>query len=405
MVHCEWEYEPGKSSQTAKYAKDAKRTTNRSKDVEDRATNGSIHLSSDTNRETIAFIAGCVILFFRVISAFRGSLTGRFRMKHLLLRWCVPTMLWLLTASAGFGNAQSTNLTFVYVHGFGGEKADPQFCVNMREFLAEAKIPARVANYPWDSVEVDVLKAGASWRESERRADEESQRFASTVIDKYEQSQTPYVLVGFSVGSRVVLGALEARKGQLKSLQAVYFLGSAMARDTSLPKDVLPPGMRITNYHSPLRDKVHKTAFSFMSGLPAGGEVGYDDDLVFENYAVSCTHAYKGVGVHIDYSQLAVAIGYIELFKKGIIIPGRLNFNLGSRVGEGDIWWNKVLQVSATVRGKRMPVVIEQSNMRADYFRALVIKKDGSRKRIARGRNLHAIFRFLKVDSLNTSDS
>jgi len=307
-------------------------------------------------------------------------------------------ILGTLDALAASGSAQSTNLVFVYIHGFGGERKNPQFCVNMREFLSETKSPARVVNYPWDSVEVDVLKAGASWRESERRADQESTGFAIRIIDQYEQARVPYVLVGFSVGSRVVLRALEARKGKLNSLQGVYFLGSAMARDVTLPKGVLPAGVKIINYHSPLRDKVHKTAFSFMSNLPAGGEVGYDDTAVFENCAVSCTHAYKGVGVHIDYSQLAVPIAYIELFKRGTLVPGRLSPNVGFRVGDGDMWWNKVLRVPAVVDGKRVPVVIEQNNMNAEYFRALMIKKDGTRKRIARSKSLHAILRSLKVD-------
>jgi len=318
-------------------------------------------------------------------------------MKSQLLHTCLLVMLWSLNVFSATGSAAPTNLVVVYVHGFGGEKKNPQFCVNMREFLSETKAPARVENYPWDSVKVDVLKAGASWRESEKRASEESANFATRIIDKYEQARTPYVLVGFSVGSRVVLGALEARKGKLDNLQGVYFLGSAMAKDTGLPKDVLPDGMKIVNYHSPLRDKVHRTAFSFMSELPAGGEVGYDDATVFDNHAVSCTHTHKGVGVHIDYSQLAVPIGYIELFKKGVTIPGKLSFNVVGKTGEGDVWWNKVLRVSALLDGKRVPVVVEQHNMKADSFRAVIIRDDGTRKRIARSRNLHAILEFLKV--------
>ena len=195
-------------------------------------------------------------------------------MRAQPLHVCLWVLLWSLNAFAGSGSTQPTDLVFIYIHGFGGEKKSPQFCVNMREFLERTEAPARVENYPWDSVEIDVLKAGANWLESEKRANEESLQFAANVIDKYEQAGTPYVLVGYSVGSRVVLGALAARKGKLKALQGVYFLGSAMPRDTSLAKDVLPAGMKIVNYHSPLRDKVHKTAFSFMSDLPAGGEVG-----------------------------------------------------------------------------------------------------------------------------------
>ena len=319
-------------------------------------------------------------------------------MRAKLLYSCLWVVMWSLSAFAGASGNASTNLVFIYVHGFGGEKDNPQFCENMSAFLSKSKAPARVENYPWNSVKVDILKAGTSWRESEKRADEESLHFAANVIDKYEHARTPYVLVAFSVGSRVVLGALEARKGNLKALQCVYFLGSAMRKDVRLPENVLPAGMKIVNYHSPLRDKVHRTAFSFMSDIPAGGEAGYDDATVFDNHAVSCTHAHKGVGVHIDYSQLAVPIGYIELFKNGFRAPGKLSFNFDFKVGQGDVWWNQVLRVLAVQDGKQVPVVIEQSNMRASYFRALMIKKDGTRERIARGKNLHSILTFLKVD-------
>ena len=57
-----------------------------------------------------------------------------------------------------------------------------------------------------------------------------------------------------------------------------------------------------------------------------------------------------------------------------------------------------MLRVSVVLDGKQVPVVIEQNNMKADYFHALVIKENGTRERIARGPNLHAILTFLKVD-------
>ena len=100
-------------------------------------------------------------------------------------------------------------ITFVYIHGFGGEKQSPQFCDNMREFLAGADNQSRVVNYRWDSVKVNPLRAGASWQSSQKRADQEAGRFRRQIIDKLEGEQCHYVLVGFSVGSRVIMGALE----------------------------------------------------------------------------------------------------------------------------------------------------------------------------------------------------
>jgi hypothetical protein len=288
---------------------------------------------------------------------------------------------------------------FVYVHGFGGLKEDPRFCENMRAFIQKSKVPCRIENYPWDSVKVDVLQAGASWLESQKRADQEAPNFKDRIIDRLEEEHTPYVLVGFSVGTRIIRGALERSNGKLESLRGVYFLGSAMTRDTSLVDGSLPPDMKIVNYHSPHRDKVHRTAFTFMSNVPAGGQAGFEDTAVFQNYPVSCTHAHKGVGVHIDYSQLAEAIGYLALFDEGILIPGDTGMNIPARVGDGDAWWNRIAEFECLIDGKPKSIEIEQHNMNSDYFRALRVDEAGTRKRIARGNNLHAIFESIGHES------
>ncbi len=294
-------------------------------------------------------------------------------------------------------------LTFVYIHGFGGEKRSPQFCKNMREFLNAAGDESRVVNYRWDSVKVDPLRAGASWKSSQKRADQEAQRFRKDIIDHLESRQSPYVLVGFSVGSRVILRAMEDIDYPLKNLAGIYFLGSAMTRDTTLADSAaLPAGMKIINYHSPLRDTVHSAAFNFMSEIPAGGQVGFDDAAVFENRRVSCAHTHKGVGVHIDYSGLAGAIASLELYRRGVRIPGRTKFNVVTRVAEGSMWWNKILNVRVLLDKGPAIIEIEQHNMRPGYFRALRISAGGNRTRIVRGENLHAILEELGVECNGT---
>ncbi|MFO7870173.1 MAG: hypothetical protein R6V03_01930 [Kiritimatiellia bacterium] len=294
-------------------------------------------------------------------------------------------------------SSSDTNLTFVYLHGFGGIKKDPAFCDNLKTFIDETECDCEVRNYEWDSVDIAITRAGANWLEAEKRADAEAVRFKKTVINSFERQGTPYVLVGFSIGSRVILRAMEDSRGSLKFLRGIYFLGSAMTRDTSINPEYLPDGMKIINYHSPLRDKVHRMAFNFMEDKPAGGCVGFGDEKVFENYAVSCTHAHKGVGVHIDYSQLAHAIGYIALLKERIMIPGETSFNVVTPVGEGDVWWNKILRMEYVVDGEKNTLEIEQHNINADYFRAVAVSPDGDRRRVARGSNIHAILEELDV--------
>ena len=78
---------------------------------------------------------------------------------------------------AGSKSPDNASLTFVYIHGFGGEKQSPQFCANMQEFLTSANNTSRVINYRWDSVKVDPLRAGASWVRSQQRADMEAKEF------------------------------------------------------------------------------------------------------------------------------------------------------------------------------------------------------------------------------------
>lgn len=290
------------------------------------------------------------------------------------------------------GVSPNDNLTFVYLHGFGGLKEDPKFCKNMREFLEEVGSSSKVVNYEWDSVDLNLLKAGEGWLRAQEMADKEAPRFKREVIEPLERSGEPYVIVGFSVGSRVVLRALESIETPLKGLQAVYFLGSAMTKETTLKaRTALPASMKITNYHSPNRDVVHQVAFNFMSASPAGGQVGFDDEAVFENYAVACTHAHKG-GLAIDYSGLAEAIAYLELWDRGVVRPGKTKINVETAVMKGDFWWNKLRRIEVRdPDGGKMLVEFEQHNTRPGYFRALRVKEDGKRSRVSRGENLHAI--------------
>jgi hypothetical protein len=189
------------------------------------------------------------------------------------------------------------------------------------------------------------------------------------------------------------LDSLDSCDAELKGLRGAYFLGSAMTKDATLKQRVaLPEGMKITNYHSPLRDLVHRMAFDFMSDTPAGGRVGFDDTEVFENYPVSCAHAHKGVGVATDYSGLAEAIAYLELYDHGTKIPGRTKLNWETPVMEGDVWWNKVRTITLPEpQGESVALELEQHTMRPGYYRALLVGKDGRRTRVSRGENLHAI--------------
>ena len=135
-----------------------------------------------------------------------------------------------------------------------------------------------------------------------------------------------------------------------------------MTKDSTLrERDAMPKGMWITDYHSRLRDIVHSVSFEFMSASAGGGQVGFDDEKVFENYDVSCAHAHKGIGIATDYSGLAEAIAFLELYEHGVVIPGRTKVNWESSVMGGDLWWNKIRTVSVPDReGDSATVELEQ---------------------------------------------
>ena len=320
------------------------------------------------------------------------------KIPRLAPKLCIAAAAYALYSSAGTSPDPPKGedpLVFVYVHGFGGVKESPEFCENLREFLSENEVPSEVVNYEWDSAKVEVLQAGASWLKAQKNADAEAPKFKREVLDKLEREGRKYVVIAFSVGSRVVLKSLDSTESELKGLRGVYFLGSAMTKDVTLSnRAALPKGMKITNYHSPTRDLVHQLAFNFMSEVPPGGQVGFDDTDVFENYPVSCAHAHKGVGIATDYSGLAEAIAYLELYEYGVSVPGRTKLNWKTAVMEGELWWNKLRTLEVEKHGT---VELQQHTARPGYYRAVRVAEDGKRKRIARGENLHAILEELGV--------
>ncbi len=158
-------------------------------------------------------------------------------------------------------------------------------------------------------------------------------------------------------------GAQDAGTTDLTILRGVYFLGSAVTRDTTINRKHLPADLRITNYHSPRWDIVHHTAFSFMNREDAGGSVGFAHDTLFENLQVSSTHMHKEVGVPLDYSQLAIGIGYRALDDVGVRLHCRTRFNLKTSVGQGDLWWNRIMQRPA--RAVSRTTSMSSNNMRS----------------------------------------
>jgi pimeloyl-ACP methyl ester carboxylesterase len=219
----------------------------------------------------------------------------------------------LLAICAVFTSAAQA-ATVVYVHGFGGANFKPQFSTNLLQFFNRQAPGNRVVSYVWDSPAVgllDILTRDPEdniwkWHAAKRMADQESRGLQRLIADLERTGET-YYIVGHSLGTRVVLGAIESNPYQMRNLRGVYFLASALPNTASLSqrgRQVLPPGLMINSIGSPDFDQVLKDLYVVAEGRHApraGGSTGFRDRSLFINMPVDLRHT--------QYHRLAEAIG------------------------------------------------------------------------------------------------
>jgi len=206
-------------------------------------------------------------------------------------------------------------MKFIYVNGFGERRFPPAFEKKMKKFVKPLNGYFEVKTFQWGSLKLDLTKVVHQWNEAKKNADRDAQKFAREVIEKCEKEETPYVLIGYSLGTRVIAEALQYPQNELKYLRGIYFLGSALPKDYKLETKILPEDFKIINYYSDYLDYMLKLSFYNAEGIKAGGEVGFDDKKCFLNLRTVSTHVYKGGPFQRDYSNLAEAIGYLSLWK------------------------------------------------------------------------------------------
>ena len=287
---------------------------------------------------------------------------------------------------------EQKGIDFVYVNGFGERRFPPAFETKMNAFLKPLGGDFNVTTHRWDSLKLDLRKVVHQWNKAKRNANSETERFAREVIESNEREKRPYVLVGYSLGSRIIAEALKIPDRKLEYLKGIYFLGSALPREYKIETKNLPDGFRIINYHSDHLDHVLKFSFYNAEGIKAGGEVGFDEDENFMNLRTVATHVYKGGPLQRDYSNLAEAIGYLSLYGENILLnKGKSNFNIELKVASGKFSWNDIYILKIDSRGYMI-----QQNANTKYYRGLLIDKNGKRIRKAWGRNLHAVLEGLK---------
>lgn len=272
-------------------------------------------------------------------------------------------------------------LTFVYVHGFIENEKVPSFQQALDKFISKWSLSANTQTYRWEQKRIKPTMIVAQWNQSKTAVMNKVPDFTETIIKTFEAEERPYVLVGYSLGTRLIAGALSDYDQPLKSLQGVYFLGSALPHDYDFGKIDLPNQMKIRSYYSEKFDSVLKFSFYHAEGIRAGGEVGFPDSLV-ENYRTACNHISFKTPIQRDYSSLAPAIVWQTYAQQNLLISTSKEVKKGKvtmPAGSGELHWNEIL--------KSGDILVEK-NTNAEIYRAIRIS-DKHRKTIGWSRNMH----------------
>ena len=287
----------------------------------------------------------------------------------------------------------SKDMVFIYVHGFAEYRKIEPFKKKMQKFLVEyPELNYDVMTYRWEKKRLNLLSPIEQWENSKRVADSSVVHFYNNIILKLEEKKVPYVIVGYSLGTRLVTKALESGKNELNYLKGIYYLASAVPKNINPKINILPKGMKIISYYSKLFDEVLKISFRFQEGIVAGGEVGFDDTTTFINYRTVCTHVNKGGPIQRDYSNMASAIAMLTLFNENIFIEGKpLKYNLDMLVMDGEIQWNDIIEFDTNYK------ILIQQNVNTYHYRAVEIAENGLRTRRAWGKDLHMILQGLRL--------
>jgi len=289
--------------------------------------------------------------------------------------------------------ARKPDLAVVYVHGFCEYEQIPPFEAKLRAFFDRLSLNASVSTYRWDSRKMDFRKVVHQWTQSKLKASKAAKPFMENVIAKLETQQVPYFIVAYSLGSRVAMGALTHGGARLRYLRGIYLMGAALPHTFKVKEGSLPKELGIVNYYSRYLDTALKVSFYNAEGVKAGGEIGFDDTTVFENYRTVCTHVHKGGPIQRDYSSLAGPIGYLALLDQRIFVKGKgTGYNVPLPVGAGSVNWHDITRFE-----RRQGALLIQQNANTRHYRAVAIDERDKRARKAWGTNLHSILAELQL--------
>lgn len=287
------------------------------------------------------------------------------------------------------------SLTVVFVHGLSATNRDntsKQFCLNFTEFMQEKEVPLNLIKFNWKSPKMLSSVAPARYLKGKKLSENElSDRFVTEILEKFESADKDYYLTAHSMGTYIVIKALEKyTSGKLEHLKGIIFLGSAIRKDYQLQNNPLPQNFKIKNYYSPFWDQTINFVYN-MEECEGAGDSGFDDETTFTNYRTACTHAYKGIGIHRDYSTIADAIGFVILHQENYFLPGKNYFLRQTTVFNETINWNDILTIKTT---QKEYLVQKFFSKNGDYR---IILKGDKNINLIQGKDLLSMLRELNL--------
>jgi len=296
--------------------------------------------------------------------------------------------------------ADIEDIAIIYVYGFTDDSGalNSERLRSFNDAYVRAlpnyskEIVITLDNYVWDSAEVrlmgvklegrwKLLQYGQSkehWSQAKDNALREGKKLYLSKIKKFEKRGLPYYIIGYSLGTRIVLEAMNQSRDELKMLRGVFFLGSALPVESTVTSNALRKGQRIVSYYSK-KDSTLGKYFRATESVEAGGHAGFLDEGTFLNLETFYDHS--------EYCELINPLCDIILYEEGShTLIGQYRTCQPSESGSG---WNS-LYTFAGRRAEDGQLLIQYRNSR---YRAL--RMDAKPVCVAESDNLHLLLKNL----------
>lgn len=306
------------------------------------------------------------------------------------------TAIFVLFALPFSGFSGENEVEIIYVHGMGGSNEEANFVHISKKIITNNSIKKiKISHYSWNSPSIEIRIAPARVKQGLKKAEEEAKSFSKNIIESLESNKRPYYIVAHSMGAYLTAKAFEEYGKEALNIKGIYFLGASMPRDFELSINI-PKRIKIYNYYSEKFDMVLPFFFSYL-GKKSGGQVGFDDIERFENFRTTCTHQFKKMGFHRDYSTLAEAITLLILADEDIFIKSG-NFRVSPRkVWRGLMSWHDIARYkNVKVKNKYHDILIQQ-RWNTKNYRLVIPDENGNPFQLLKGRALHKMLKEIHI--------